>query len=106
VTQLPNGLTPSAVQLQVFGIPVNNVSGDIEVLPQGATFGNTATLVFANNVIINSASTTAKVNQANNQISVQVRLGQAEVAIDLVGYFDPPDGGFVKRRDGRHGQSW
>ena len=42
VTQLPDGLHPAAVQLQVFGIPVNNVSGDIEVLPQGATFGNTA----------------------------------------------------------------
>ncbi|MET0442356.1 MAG: hypothetical protein ABW071_10280, partial [Casimicrobiaceae bacterium] len=95
VTQLPDGLHPAAVQLQVFGIPVNNVSGDIEVLPQGATFGNTATLVFPNNVIISSTSTTARVNPANDQISVQVRSGSAEVAIDIVGYFALSDEGYV-----------
>lgn len=95
LTQLPNGLHPSAVQLQVFGIPVNGASGDIEVLPEGATFGNTATLVYLGNMLITSASTTARINLANNEIAVQVRGGSADVAIDLVGYFAPPNGGFV-----------
>jgi hypothetical protein len=90
LTQLPSGLNPSALQLQVFGIPNNGVSGDIEVLPQGGTFGSTATLVFVNNVLISSASTTARINLANNQIGVQVRIGSAHVAIDVVGYFAAP----------------
>jgi hypothetical protein len=95
LTQLPNGLQPSAVQLQVFGIPVNGGSGDIEVLPEGAAFGSTATLVFLGNMAIASASTTAEVNLVNNSIAVQVRNGSANVAIDLVGYFAPPNGGYV-----------
>src|SRR5438874_4511919 len=42
LTQLPVGLNPSAVQLQVFGIPIDSgSSGDIEILPQGSTFGAT-----------------------------------------------------------------
>jgi hypothetical protein len=94
-SQLPGGLHPSAVQLQVYGIPANNVSGDIEILPQGSTFGSTATLVFLNNLLITSGGTTASVNLANNQIAVQVRTGSADVAIDLVGYFNAPNGGFV-----------
>jgi len=38
LTQLPSGLNPSAIQLQVFGIPVDAGSGDVEILPEGATF--------------------------------------------------------------------
>src|SRR5436190_3334704 len=71
-SQLPNGLHPSAVQLQVFGIPANGVSGDIEIQPQGAAFGSTATLVFLNNVLITSAGTTSAINLANNEIAVVV----------------------------------
>ena len=33
--QLPAGLNPSAVQLQVFGLPTTPASGDLEILPQG-----------------------------------------------------------------------
>lgn len=95
LTQLPSGLHPSAIQLQVFGIPVDAGSGDVEILPEGATFGSTATLVFLGNVAFTSASTTALVNGGNNEIAVQVRLGSADVAIDLVGYFAPPNGGYV-----------
>jgi hypothetical protein len=90
LSQLPSGLNPAAVQLQVFGIPANGVSGDIEVLPQGATFGSSATLVFLGNNPFTSAGTTARINQTNNQISVQVRTGIANVAIDVVGYFQRP----------------
>ncbi|MFO1303333.1 MAG: tail fiber domain-containing protein [Burkholderiales bacterium] len=38
---------------------------------------------------------TSPANIANKQISVQVRGGGAHVAIDVVGYFRPPQGGFV-----------
>src|SRR5438552_9250132 len=93
LSQLPGGLNPSAVQLQVFGIPVNGgASGDVEILPQGSTFGSTATLVYLGNVLLTSASTTARINLANNQVGVQVRGGGANVAIDVVGYFKPPAG--------------
>jgi hypothetical protein len=91
LTQLPAGLKPSAVQLQVFGIPINSAaSGDIEILPQGATFGATATEVYVGNVAFNTVSTTVKINFANNQIAVQVRGGGANVAIDVVGFFARP----------------
>jgi hypothetical protein len=91
LTQLPAGLNPSAVQLQVFGIPINSgASGDIEILPEGATFGNTATEVYVGNIAFNTVSTTAKVNLANNQIGVQVRGGGAHLAMDVVGYFAAP----------------
>jgi len=88
LTQLPAGLSPAAIQLQVFGIPISpSSSGDIEILPQGATFGSTATEVYVGNVAFNTVSTTAKVNIANNEISVQVRGGGANVVLDVVGYF-------------------
>ena len=93
-TQLPVGLHPAAVQLQVFGIPVSG-SGDIEILPEGSTFGGTSSLIFLSNVAFTSASTTARVNPLNNEIAIQVRTGTAHLAIDLVGYFAPPNGGFV-----------
>ena len=91
LTQLPPGLNPSAAQLQVFGIPINSgSSGDIEILPQGSSFGSTSTEVYVGNVLINTVSTTAKINLVNNQIGVQVRGGGANVAIDVVGYFRRP----------------
>jgi hypothetical protein len=91
LTQLPAGLGASAVQLQLFGIPINSgASGDIEILPQGSTFGTTATEVYVGNVAFNTVSTTAKINLTNNQIAVQVRGGGANVAIDVVGYFKRP----------------
>ena len=91
LAQLPAGLNPSAVQLQVFGIPVSSAaSGDIEILPQGSTFGSTATEIYVGNVAFNTVSTTAKINLANNQIGVQVRGGGAQLAMDVVGYFAAP----------------
>jgi hypothetical protein len=91
LTQLPGGLNPTAIQLQVFGIPINSgSSGDIEILPQGSTFGSTATEVYVGNVAFNTVSTTAKINLTNNQIGVQVRGGGADLAMDVVGYFAPP----------------
>lgn len=91
LTQLPAGLNPSAVQLQVFGIPISSsASGDIEILPQGSTFGSTATQVYVGSLPFNTVSTTAKINLANNQIAVQVRGGGANLAMDVVGYFAPP----------------
>ncbi|HEY3564243.1 MAG TPA: hypothetical protein VGL96_04500, partial [Casimicrobiaceae bacterium] len=37
LSQLPAGLQPTAVQLQVFGIPNDGISGDLEILPEGST---------------------------------------------------------------------
>lgn len=91
-SQLPAGLNPSAVQLQVFGMPTTSVSGDIEILPQGAAFGSTATMVYVGTIAFNTVSTAARINTSNDQISVQVRGGGANVAIDVVGYFAPPSG--------------
>ena len=92
LTQLPASLAPSAVQLQVFGIPTTAASGDVEILPQGATFGSTATMVYVASLNFNTVSTAAKINTANKQISVQVRGGGAHLAIDVVGYFAAPAG--------------
>ena len=90
LSQLPATLAPSAVQLQVFGMPTTSLSGDIEILPQGSTFGSTATMVYVGTIAFNTVSTAAKVNVANKQISVQVRGGGAHIAIDVVGYFSRP----------------
>lgn len=92
LTQLPAGLNPSAVQVQVFGIPTTSASGDIEILPQGTAFGSTSTMVYIGTIAFNTASTTAKINTANKEISVQVRGGGAHLAIDVVGYFAAPSG--------------
>ena len=96
LAQLPAGINPAAVQLQVFGIPVNSsASGDVEILPQGGSFGSTATLVYLGSIPFTSASATARINLVNNQIGVQVRGGGAHVAIDVVGYFRAPAGVIV-----------
>jgi hypothetical protein len=90
LSQLPAGLSASAVQLQVFGMPTTSASGDIEILPEGASFGSTATMVYVATIPFNTVSVSAKVNFFNHQISVQVRGGGAHVAIDVVGYFESP----------------
>jgi hypothetical protein len=41
MTQLPPSVTPGAVMLQVYALPIPGASGDVEVLPQGGTFGST-----------------------------------------------------------------
>lgn len=87
-----SGVSAGAVQLQVFGMPTTTASGDIEILPQGASFGSTATMVYVGTIAFNTVSTAAKVNAANSQISVQVRGGGAHLAIDVVGYFAAPSG--------------
>ena len=71
-------------------MPTTAASGDIEILPQGAAFGSTATMVYIGSIAFNTVSTNAKINLATNQISVQVRGGGAHVAIDVVGYFKRP----------------
>ena len=90
LAQLPSTLNPAAVQLQVFGMPTTAASGDIEILPQGAAFGSTATMVYIASIAFNTVSTSARINPVNNQISVQVRGGGANLAIDVVGYFRRP----------------
>jgi hypothetical protein len=44
---------------------------------------------------VTTVSTTTLVNLANKQISVQVRGGALHLAIDVVGFFRAPNGGFV-----------
>jgi len=95
LTQLPASASPSAIQLQVFGIPTTSGSGDIEILPQGGVFGGTATLVYLGNNAFTTAAITALPNLANKQIAVQVRGLGAHVAMDVVGYFRSPAGGYV-----------
>jgi hypothetical protein len=90
LSQLPVGLNPAAIQIQVFGMPTTTASGDIEILPQGSAFGSTATMVYIGSIPFNTVSTNAKVNLASNQISVQVRGGGANIAVDVVGYFKAP----------------
>jgi len=92
LSQLPASLTPSAVQLQVFGMPTTPKSGDIEILPQGSAFGSTATMVYVGTIAFNTVSTATKVNVETKQISVQVRGGGAHLAVDVVGFFSPPSG--------------
>ena len=87
MTQLPPSVTPGAVMLQVYALPIPGASGDVEVLPQGGTFGSTSTLVYLFNNTITSSSTASRVNILNNQIDVQVRGGGANLAMDVVGYF-------------------
>jgi hypothetical protein len=90
LSQLPVGLSPAAIQIQVFGMPTTTASGDIEILPQGSPFGSTATMVYIGSIPFNTVSTNAKVNLASNQISIQVRGGGANIAVDVVGYFRAP----------------
>jgi hypothetical protein len=95
LSQLPASVSPTAVQIQVFALPTTGGSGDVEMLPQGSTFGATATLVFLGNVPVTTVSTTTLLNLANKMMSVQVRGGGLHLAIDVVGYFRAPAGGYV-----------
>jgi hypothetical protein len=95
LSQLPASVNPTAVQVQVFALPTTGGSGDVEMLPQGSTFGATATLVFLGNVPVTTVSTTTLLNLANKMMSVQVRGGGLHLAIDVVGYFRAPAGGYV-----------
>ena len=95
LTQLPAIASPVAVQMQVYGIPTTAGSGDIEILPQGSTFGSSASLVYLGSNAFTSTAVTSLANLANKQISVQVRGGGAHVAIDVVGFFRAAVGGYV-----------
>ena len=88
MTQLPPSVTPGAVMLQVYALPIPGASGDVEVLPQGGTFGSTVNAGLPlPTTRITSSSTASRVNILNNQIDVQVRGGGANLAMDVVGYF-------------------
>jgi hypothetical protein len=65
-------------------------AGDIELLPQGAIFGNTVAMVFQAGVF-SSVSQVTKLNAANGQFSAQIRGPGGNVAIDVTGYFMPPN---------------
>ncbi len=52
-------------------------------------------MVFLGNIAVTTVSTTTLLNLANKQISVQVRGGGLHLAIDVVGYFRAPAGGYV-----------
>jgi Chaperone of endosialidase len=66
-------------------------AGDIELLPQGGTFGATAVMVFQANTY-SSVSTVAKLNPTNGQFSTQIRGPGGNVAMDITGYFKAPGG--------------
>jgi Chaperone of endosialidase len=66
-----------------------SAAGDIELLPQGGTFGSTVAMVFQAGVY-SSVSLVAKLNQSNGQFSTQIRGPGGDVAMDVTGYFMPP----------------
>jgi hypothetical protein len=78
----------AAVVLQIIMI-TPTAAGDIEVLPQGATFGGTVAMVFQANTF-SSVSLNARLNQSNGQLSTQIRGPGGNVAMDIVGYFIAP----------------
>jgi hypothetical protein len=83
---VPTGAT--AVVMQIIMI-APTAAGDIEVLPQGGTFGGTVAMVFQSNVY-SSVSLAAKLNQSNGQFATQIRGPGGHVAMDVVGYFKAP----------------
>jgi Chaperone of endosialidase len=74
-----------------------SAAGDIELLPQGSSFGNTAAMVFQAGVY-SSVSLVAKLNLGNGQFSTQIRGPGGNVAMDVTGYFMPPNRGGVGLR--------
>jgi hypothetical protein len=76
-----------AVILQAIAITPPG-AGDLEILKQGATFGNTVAMVFQANVF-SSVSIVVPTNAvaAEDQISVQIRGTSANLALDIVGYY-------------------
>jgi hypothetical protein len=83
---IPTGA--QAVVTQIIMI-TPTAAGDIEVLPQGVAFGNTAAMVFQANVF-SSVSLIARLNSTNGQFSTQIRGPGGNVAMDVTGYFMPP----------------
>jgi Chaperone of endosialidase len=82
-------LGAQAVVTQIIMI-TPSAAGDIELLPQGATFGSTAAMVFQANTY-SSVSLITKLNQTNGQFATQVRGPGGNVAMDVTGYFMPPN---------------
>jgi trimeric autotransporter adhesin len=83
---VPAGAAAVVTQIVVITPPA---AGDIEVLPQGGTFGGTVAMVFQANVF-SSVSLVARLNQANGQFATQVRGSGGHVAMDVMGYFSAP----------------
>jgi hypothetical protein len=79
----------SAVVTQIIMIQPS-AAGDIEVLPQGGTFGGTVAMVFQANVF-SSVSLIAKLNVANGQFATQIRGPGGHVAMDILGYYKAPN---------------
>jgi trimeric autotransporter adhesin len=83
---VPAGATAVVTQIIMITPPG---AGDIEVLPQGGTFGGTVAMVFQQGVF-SSVSLVARLNQTNGQFAAQVRGQGGHVAMDVMGYFRAP----------------
>jgi hypothetical protein len=83
---IPTGAAAAVTQIIMITPPA---AGDIELLPQGGTFGNSVAMVFQAGVY-SSVSMTTRLNASNGQFSTQVRGSGGHVAMDITGYFMPP----------------
>ena len=87
LTQLPPSVTPGAVMLQVYALPVPGASGDVEVLPQGGTFGTylNAGLPFQqhDHVVVDRVAGQHR-QQPDRRTGPRWRR---QLAMDVVGYF-------------------
>jgi hypothetical protein len=82
---IPADALVRAAALQVI-VPPPAAAGDIEILPNLGTFGNTVAMVFEAGKW-NSVSVIAKGNAAGNELDVQIRSTSAHLVIDIVGYY-------------------
>jgi hypothetical protein len=83
---VPSGATAVALQITTILPPG---AGDIELVPAGTTLGSTAAMVFSANQY-NSVSTIVKLGTGGG-FTTQMRGGGGHVAMDMVGYFAPPE---------------
>jgi Chaperone of endosialidase len=87
VCGVPAGAIGALIQITTI---LPSAQGDIELLPQGATFGNTVAMVFQASVY-SSVSLATRLNATNGQFSTQMRGPGGNVAMDITGYFMAPN---------------
>ena len=90
LAQLPSTLNPAAVQLQVFGMPTTAASGRHRDPAAGCGIRQHGDDGVHRQHRLQHCIDQREDQSVNNQISVQVRGGGANLAIDVVGYFRRP----------------
>ena len=89
----PSGLLdPPALSIVVTAIPTNTGQGNLRTYPDGGTIPTASVVNYQNGVVVASGTITQSCTACTNELRVRNQgAGTTHIAVDVTGYFYPPN---------------